>query len=173
MPQPVLSTYRILRNKALNRDIDESWVNWAQEMIGAGFESINLYELAGITRPYDQFELIKLTDAVLKDLQLDFSDPYVVVRDYVYFIIKSDINNTDNYLSVLREISDIYDELVIGDEYADFYSLYYAKNDLMYSENQWYWPGATRQNIDSIIRERFQTFITECNLKSEKYGRFV
>jgi hypothetical protein len=171
MPKPVLSTYRILRDKGLNRDINESWVTWAQEMIKAGFESINLYELAGITRPYNQFELIELTDVVLKDLQLDFSDPYVVVRDYVYFIIKSGINNTDNYLSVLREIRDIhYYEL--GVEYADFYSLYYAKYDLMYSENQWYWPGATRQNIDSIIRERFQTFITECNLKSEKYGRF-
>lgn len=172
MPQPVLSTYKILRNKVLNRDIDESWVIWAQEMIEAGFESINLYELAGTTKPYNQFELIELTNIVLKDLLLDYSNPDVVVRDYVYFIIRTGLNDTDNYLSVLREIKDICIELDMEDEYMDFYLLYFAKDDLIYSENQWYWPDASRQNINSIIREQFQTFITKCDLKSEKDGRF-
>lgn len=97
MPQPVLSTYQILRNKVLNRDIDESWVNWAREMMEAGFESINLYELAGITQPYNQFELIELTNAVLKDLHLDYSDTSLVIRNYVYFIIKTSLDKADSY----------------------------------------------------------------------------
>lgn len=173
MPQPVLSTYKILRNKVLNGDIDENWVIWAQEMIEAGFESINLYELAGIDKPYNQFELVVLTDIVLKDLQLDYSDPDVVIRDYVYFIIKVGLNDADNYLPVLREIKDICIDLGMEGQYMDFYLLYFAKDDLIYSENQWYWPDANRQNIDSIVRERFQTFISECNLKSKKYGYFL
>jgi hypothetical protein len=51
MKKPVLSTYKILKDKAFNADINESWVNWAIEMMEEGFESINLYELAGTTRP--------------------------------------------------------------------------------------------------------------------------
>lgn len=53
----VLSTYKILKAKAFNEDIDESWVDWAFEMMEAGYQSDNLYMLAGVTKPYNQFEL--------------------------------------------------------------------------------------------------------------------
>ena len=163
MPQPVLSTYKILSDKVLNRDIDESWIVWAQDMVAAGFESINLYELAGFTRPYNQFELIDLTDVVLSDLQLDYSDPHTVVRDYVYFIITTGLEDTDSYLALLRKIIDV--GLDMEGEYQDFQSLYYAKDDLTESENQWYWPDANRQNIDSVIKDRFRTFIVNYNFE--------
>ena len=39
-------------------------------MMEAGYESINLYELAGTTRPYNQFELKELTNQIFKDLVL-------------------------------------------------------------------------------------------------------
>ncbi len=45
-------------SKAFNDDIDESWVDWAIEMIEAGFQSDNLYTLAGITYPSGQLHLI-------------------------------------------------------------------------------------------------------------------
>lgn len=136
MPKPVISTYKILIDKTLNRDIDESWAIWAQEMIAAGFESINLYELAGITEPYNQFELTELTTMVLKDLDLDFSNRDCVVRDYAYFIIKTGMDDSGNYRSVLGELKDICIELDMKKEYMDFYSLHFAKDDLMESENQ-------------------------------------
>jgi len=40
--QEVLSTYRILMKKAFNEDIDESWVEWALEMMEAGGMFIKL-----------------------------------------------------------------------------------------------------------------------------------
>ncbi|WP_316822517.1 hypothetical protein [Pedobacter gandavensis] len=35
----VISTYKILMKKSINHDIDEAWVEWAREMMQAGYES--------------------------------------------------------------------------------------------------------------------------------------
>lgn len=157
--QEVISTYRILMKKSFNEDIDESWVEWALEMMEAGYESDNLYILAGITKPYNQFELQELTDKVLTDLNLDTKDKYLIIRNYVYYILSTTINEPSKYLPTLREVKDICVGLDMESEYMDFYLLYFAKNDLNQSENQWYWDGADRNNIDKIIKVRFQEYI--------------
>lgn len=157
--QEVLSTYRVLMKKAFNEDIDESWVEWALEMMEAGYESDNLYILAGITKPYNQFELQELTDKVLADLNLETSDKSLTIRNYVYYILSKTINEPSKYLETLKEVKDICIELDMDKEYMDFYLLYFAKDDLNELENQWYWDGADRNNIDKIIKEKFQEYI--------------
>lgn len=161
MRQPVLSTYKILKEKAFNSDIDETWIDWAIEMMEAGFESDNLYELAGISRPYNQFELHDLTNKVLNDLSLDYSDRKLVIKNYVYFIITNSVNIPEAYIGTLRELKDICIDLDMEKEYFDFYLLYFAKDDLTESENQWYWDGANRSNIDEIITEQFVKWKTK------------
>lgn len=157
--QEVLSTYRVLMKKAFNEDIDESWVEWALEMMEAGYESDNLYILAGITKPYNQFELQELTDKVLADLNLETSDKSLTIRNYVYYILSKTINEPSKYLETLKEVKDICIELDMDKEYMDFYLLYFAKDDLNELENQWYWDGVDRNNIDKIIKEKFQEYI--------------
>jgi hypothetical protein len=168
MKKPVLSTYKILLNKAFNEDIDESWIDWAIEMIEAGFESDSLYTLAGMTRPYNQFELQELTSKVIRDLQLNYDNNDTVIRNYVYFIITTSINNPESYLLTLREIKDICIGLNMSREYMDFYLLFFAKDDLIESENQWYWDGATRENIDDIIKNQFLNWTIEYEDKRRK-----
>lgn len=155
----VISTYRVLMKKVFNEDIDESWVEWALEMIEAGFESDNLYNLAGITKPYNQFELQELTDKVIADLNLQTSDKSFTIRNYVYYILSTTINEPIQYLSTLREVKDICIGLDMEKEYMDFYLLYFAKDELNESENQWYWDGADRNNIDKIIKVKFKEYI--------------
>ncbi len=157
--QKVISTYRVLMKKSFNEDIDESWVEWALEMMEAGCESDNLYILAGITKPYNQFELQDLTDKVLADLNLETSDKFLTIRNYVYYILSTTINEPSKYLETLKEIKDICIGLDMEKEYMDFYLLYFAKDDLNESENQWYWDGADRNNIDEIIKEKIQNYI--------------
>ena len=157
--QEVLSTYRVLMKKAFNEDIDESWLEWALEMMEAGYESDNLYILAGITKPYNQFELQELTDKVLADLNLETSDKSLTIRNYVYYILSKTINEPSKYLESLKEVKDICIGLDMDKEYMDFYLLYFAKDDLNELENQWYWDGADRNNIDKIINEKFQEYI--------------
>lgn len=161
MLEPVLSTYKILKEKACNADINEGWIEWAIEMMEAGFEVDSLYELAGISKPFNQFELHDLTDKVLDDLNLDYSDKEKVVKNYAYFLIKSNFENPDNYFKVLKEFRDIYYELDMDTEYGDFALLYWAKEDLLTAEIQWYWDGANKKNIDKIIKEQFNLWIAK------------
>ena len=168
MKEPVLSTYRILKEKACNADIDESWAEWAIEMMEVGYEVISLYQLAGISKPYNQFELQELTNEVLKDLQLDYSDKRKTIRNYVYYLINSNIYNPDNYSKTLKELTDIYYELNMDIEFQDFALLYWAKDDLIYEDYQYYWDGANRSNIDNIIKEQFDNYKKEFDNEKQK-----
>lgn len=161
MREPVLSTYKILKEKAFNSDINESWIDWAIEMMEAGYESNNLYELAGTTRPYNQFELQDLTNKVFKELNLDYSDKTKTLKNYVYFLLTSNTDKPEKYYKVLREFRDIYYELDADPEYQELALLYWAKDDLIYSEVQHYWDGADRTNIDKIISETFGKYIAK------------
>lgn len=156
MQKPVLSTYKILKEKAFNADIDESWIDWAIEMMEAGYEADSLYQLAGTLKPYNQFELQALTTQVLKDLQLDYFDKRKALKNYVYFLIMSNIDKPENYFKVLREFRDIYYELDMDSEFQDLALLYWAKDDLLYTDYQHYWEGADRENIDTIIKGKFE-----------------
>ena len=156
MKAAVLSTYKILKEKAFNSDIDESWVDWAIEMMQEGYEADSLYQLAGISKPYNQFELQDLTNRVLKDLNFDYSDIRKILKDYVYFLITSNLDKPENYYKTLKEFRDIYYELDMDSEYQDLALLYWAKDDLIYDDYQHYWDGANRTNIDAIIKEQFE-----------------
>lgn len=161
MKQQVLTTYKILKEKACNADIDDSWTEWALEMIEAGYEADSLYQLAGISKPYNQFELRDLTNKVLNDLNLDYSDKRKTIKNYAYFLIKSNIENPKKYYNVLTEFRDIYYEFDMDREYQNFVLLYWAKDDLISEEVQWYWEGANKNNIDKIIEDQFKLFITK------------
>lgn len=147
--------------KAFNEDIEESWVDWAFEMIKAGYESEYLYILAGITKPYNQFELQALTDKVIAELNLDISDRMLTIRNYAYYIISISINEQSKYFTTLKELKDICIDLDMEHEYMNFYLLYYAKDDLNESEDQWYWEEANRSNIDDIIKAEFQAYMNK------------
>ncbi len=159
LKEPVLSTFKILKDKAWNADIDESWSEWAVQMIKAGYETDLLYQLAGISKPFNQFELHDLTDKVLNELQLDYSDKQKVIKNYIYFLLKQNINRTDNYYDVLKEFRGIYYELDMDSDYLNLALLYWAKDDLIYDSYQHYWEGADRSNINKIITEQFEEYI--------------
>ena len=164
----VLSTYRILKAKAFNENVDEPWIDWAIEMIEAGYESENLYMLAGETKPYNQFELHELTNKLFQDLRLDFSDKDEVIRNYVYYLISNSVEHPETYYKALRELREICLQLDYDSRYMDFYLLYFAKDDLMVDEVQWYWEGANRENIDQIIRDKFKQWLSEFEQKQKK-----
>lgn len=155
----VLSTYRVLKSKALNENVDESWIDWAIAMMEAGYESDNLYMLAGETKPYNQFQLQVLTTKVFQDLGLDYSDRDLVILNYAYYLVSVSVNHPETYYRTLRELCRICQDLDLDSRYMDFYLLYYAKDDLLVGENQYYWDGANRQNIDQIITKYFSNWL--------------
>ena len=151
--------------KSLDLPIGEEGVDWAIEMIEAGFESENLYMLAGHSKPYNSFELGELTNCVLKDLGLDYSNHDSTTKNYVYYLIKESIDRPATYLKTLSELCNICRELNYDERYMNFYFLYYAKDELKLFNVQFYWDGADRNNIDKIIAEQFNNWIIHYELE--------
>ncbi|GLB48737.1 hypothetical protein [Neptunitalea lumnitzerae] len=159
--KPVESTYEIILGKHLNQDVDEKWSTWAVDMMMIGYDTEHLVELAGIEKPYNQFELKELTDKVFEELNLDFTNRDKVVVDYVTYLATEVLNDNRDLLKTLREIKDLCIALDYHRKIYDFYSLYYAKEDLNDDTVQWYWNGADRTNIDQICMEYLTNWIKE------------
>ena len=84
----IKSTVEILAFKALNRNIDKTWVDWAVGMLMAGFDTENLVILAGEKRElYNQFYLQDLSTKIIGELQLDYSDKDQTVKNYACYLI--------------------------------------------------------------------------------------
>lgn len=158
--KPVLKTYQILAWKCLNRSVNEDWSNWAVDMMMVGYDTEHLIELAGISKPFNQFELKELTDKVFQELNLDTSEEERIILNYASYLINQ-VKDTKDIESTLSVLKDLCIELDYNDRLYDFYSLYFAKEDLKYSEIQYYWNDATRENIDQICMEYFKRWNNE------------
>ena len=160
--KPVKKTLEILGLKALNREINRTWVDWAIDMLLAGYDTEYLTILAGENEPFNQFQMQDIADKVLMELQLDYSNKEQTIKNYACYLIEKSLEGeTDNFI-VLNELKDICIELDYEKYLYEFYLLYFAKYDLLYSENQWYWDGATKENIDNIINDYFVKWKNEC-----------
>ncbi len=151
----VTDTVEILAYKALNRDIDNVFVAWAVEMLSAGYETENLVILAGESAPFNQFQMQALVDKVLLELHLDYTNTIQTIKNYACHLIDKSLNEEIRNFTVLKILKDICIELDYQKDLYNFYLLYFARSDLYYQESQWYWAGATRENIDQVITDYF------------------
>ncbi len=163
--KPIPSTAQVLAYKMLNKSIDEVWVNWAVDMLMAGFETENLVILAGMSLSENQFELQALTDKVLQELQLSYSDTDKVIKNYVSWSLNECLNQRLEPLKVLRWITNMYNATNHDKMLQDFYLLYWAKEELLSTVDQWYWPDADRSNIDSIMTNYFTQWLMDNPVK--------
>lgn len=159
--KPIDSTHEILALKHLQRDVGERWVNWAVEMMGNGFETEHLVELAGIERPYNQFELYDLTNKVFKELGLDYGNQNRVITDYVTYLAQEVVEGNRELYQTIEYLKDLCVELDYYDRLMDFYHLYFARDELAYSKVQLYWNGANRKNIDQVCLNCFKDWIKD------------
>ncbi len=154
------STIRVLAYKALDRDFDRTWSDWAVEMLTSGFDTEHLVILAGMSEPFDYFEMQTLTTKALNELGLDFSDKLKTIWNYVSYLIKMCVDGMLESVKVLAELKDLYLELGHEISLQYFYFLYYAKNDLMTDEVQWYINDVDRSNIDEVINGYFTEWLS-------------
>ena len=164
--EPIESTYEVLALKVLGRNFDDRWIIWAIDMLMAGFDTEHLRILAGAEKPYNQFYFHDLTEKVLSELNFDYSDPNKTISNYALFLISQAIDGKKDILTVLSFLRDVHMERYSDTPYQDFYYLCYAKQDLLDSDVQWYWPDANRDNIDKIILEKFKSWKAENDYSS-------
>ena len=160
--QPVKSTVEILAFKVLNRTINVAWVDWALDMMTVGFDTEHLRILAGEREPFNQFQMQDLTNKVLDELHLNYSDKDKAINNYVCYLIDKALSDETQTLNVLNSLKNLCIELDYKKSLYDFYLLYFTKLDLLDSENQWYWEGADKNNIDKIIKDCFLKWTSNC-----------
>ncbi len=132
-------------------------------MMSAGYDGTHLAILAGECEPFNQFSLQALTDKVMAELMFDYSDKARAIENYVSSRIASAFRGEVGTTAVLLELRDLH--LEIGDDspLEDYFLLACAKEDLDASGMQWYWNGATTDNIDGIIEVYFTSWMsTHC-----------
>jgi len=134
-------------------------VEWAERALIEGLDSHNLRILAGLEAPLNHFEVREYAEKALKDLQIELrhGEPAVILyaKDLAAEIISSPekLRKNLNQLFILCHSNDYISELY------DFYLLECAYTDFDYSDVQWYWKGATKENIDSIVLEECRKFL--------------
>jgi hypothetical protein len=151
--KPVKSTAEILAFMVLNKTLGKECVDWAVEMLVAGFDSKDLRKLAGESEPFNYFEVKDLTGKVLSELLLDFDDRDRVIKQYACYLIDRFLDGDLDSPSMLKTLK----KLCIEDSYVnylyDFYLLSNASEDLIGTGVQHYWENTGPENIEQVIKD--------------------
>lgn len=138
--QKVPSTAEILIYKQQNFNINTQWKDWALEMLMAGYETENLFILAGEDIHCNPFEFTELTDKIFEELHLNEIDANSIITLYSLFIVKSVIQSPDKN-KVSAALNKLEQEC-INNEYNtflyNFYLLSNAIDELKALGEQWY-----------------------------------
>jgi len=156
-----VTTARILADRALQEPCGQQCVNWAVSMLVAGHDGRYLAMLAGLSPPYNHFELADLRDRALAEVGAPELTDVEAVRAYVAELLQFALAGEADLIETLGEVKDMYIAYGYPRDIQDFYSLYFAYDALRDSVVQWYWNGATQENIIDLIRARARQFISE------------
>lgn len=151
----VPSTYKVLANRALQQDSTDDWIDWAMDMIEAGFESEHLYILAGMPRQINSFELNAVVNRTLEELSLNKNSDDEVINDYVNYLIGGALHEKIPTKQVLYQLRDLCQQRDYDRALYPFYLLYFALEELEEMGVQFYWQGEHQDNIHVAIREQF------------------
>jgi len=154
-----ITTARILAGKALEERCSHQCVDWAIGLLAQGHSGRYLQMLASLAAPLNHFEVADLRDRTLRELNIPELKDTDAVLAYARERLSAFVAGEE---SLERTLADLKDLCIVDDynrDLYDFYSLYYAHSDLKIDKVQRYWNGATRDNIEQIIRDRAQTFL--------------
>ena len=162
-------TCKMLVERALKVDQAEDWIDWAIEMLLAGFDTEHLRILAGLLPPFNRFELNVFVDKTLQELKLDNQHEDDLTYGYVYYLILQALDKQKSFKSVLSEIRSLCIYRGHDQNLMPFYLLYYALDDLETDTVQWYWNGANRENISDIIKGELLQWKKSYEILSEEH----
>lgn len=128
-------------------------------MLERGYDSNNLTILAGLTPQLNHFEIADYLERALKEVGLANIDSSAVIAHYLSSQLLPALNNKTKLKAALQKLKDIHISSDYSSNLKDFYLLYHAYTDLQEADSQYYWEGATRDNITSIIRQRAKDYI--------------
>lgn len=141
--------------------MDDTWVQWAIDMLEAGYDTEHLRILAGAVPPFNVWYTSALTDSVFNELGINLTDTNAITHNYIAYIVSQAVTGKDSAINALTILRQLYIDDVSADGLQDFYLLYCAWQDLEYDVNQRYWPGATEKNIEYLALDYFKQWLAK------------
>jgi len=135
-------------------------VDWAIEMIRNGIETENILIVASFSKPVDRDEIKPYISAALNDLKLEeIVEQYSVISHAHYFIQQI----LDNYKvrSNLTALYNLHLDNNFPESTTAFYLLYHGWSDLESVGYNYYYVGATLENIESILKDEARLFVSK------------
>lgn len=170
MSKPVSElTYKIVAFPDIQQLEADEIIDWALEMIELGHESRALYMLASINKPANYFEAIGYMKKAIAELNLELRTGDEATLSYASFYLHQ-IAREDRVRKRLSELNEFcqkrgYEELV-----DDFYLLDWAWDQIDHddADNNHYWDGADRKNIEQIVVREARKWIEKNRHKYEQ-----
>ena len=109
--------------------------------------------------PYNHFEIADLRDKALQEMGVQEISTTEAVTIYASDILNSALNRQSKIIDAVAQVS----QLCIAHDYQknifDFYLLDNAYDELQGQGVQWYWDGATAENITSLMLQSAARFV--------------
>ena len=154
-----VSTARLFADKAQEKSCGVECVEWAISMLESGHDGHHLEMLAGLSPPYNHFEVADLRDRSFQEQGIEAIEGDRAFSIYAAEEIAGFLAGTREVLDMLATVRDLWIANNHLRDIYDFYLLYFAYSNLRDGEEQWYWEGANSENILEIIRDRAQVFL--------------
>jgi len=148
---------KVFRYCSTNMGDPSDCVKWAEAALCEDFDTPSLRILAGLNDPLNFFEVKSYAEAALKELGIQIPSASQAVSAYA----KDIIQNPETIRLNLKKLSDLCIEHEYQDDIYDFYLRHCALGDFDYGEVQYYWEGATKDNIESIVVKKCNEYIAQ------------
>lgn len=132
-------------------------------MLELGQDGVYLKMLASMSAPFNHFEVAEYRDRSLEELGLGGTTDSEAIDRYAVETLRVAAVDEAEMLTALALVKDLCIAFNYPKSLYDFYLLHCAYEDLQDSEVQWYWKGADRSNIGSVIKRRVLEFLSSGN----------
>ncbi|WP_107040396.1 hypothetical protein [Brumimicrobium mesophilum] len=135
-------------------------VDWAIDLIQVGKETENILMLASFSEPIEKWEISPYVTAVLDELglhELECDDAIIAQTHFILLKILKDID-------VRKSLRQLYQVCINNDmdnRIMTFYLLYHAWDSLEEIGDNYYYDGATLENIERILKKEARKWIDE------------
>lgn len=158
-------TLNILAERILTTFDSKKLVNWAVEVILLGYESENLYVLAGLDFESTE-EREKYFFESLKDLQIEIeTDEEKLIENYAITLTKKVIDKEVDIDYGFQQMLKIVSASDYDQKYISFFEIDEDLDYLRYDSNTIFNYGLTLENSKEFILEEFRIFLEMETLK--------
>lgn len=162
MLQKIPSTAEILFFWHQKTNINNQWINWAVEVLEAGYDTEHLVILTGMSVDSNYFEFAEIRDKAFAELHINNVDSKCIFMKYSEYLVKKAIQNPDDLYNFLKKLMQLYiDTNCFGYTFSDFYYLYFSWDDLDTMGDHYHWPdpSLTKENRKSYVLEYFEYWL--------------